>query len=133
AFTPAALARALAARRGPIKPALLDQRIAAGIGNIYAAEALWEARIDPRAAASALGETQLRSLIAALRKVLRRARPGDGRYTTNRDAARWRVYDREGEACPRDGTDISRIVQAGRSTYFCAHCQVSRAPRAARP
>ncbi|MDQ6830560.1 MAG: bifunctional DNA-formamidopyrimidine glycosylase/DNA-(apurinic or apyrimidinic site) lyase [Gemmatimonadota bacterium] len=123
-FTAEALRAALAKRRGPIKPALLDQSVVAGIGNIYAAESLWESRIDPRAQASSLGEQRLRALVRAIRAVLRRARPGDGRYFTGSAQANWRVYDREGLACSRcDGT-IERITQATRSTYFCPGCQV---------
>lgn len=117
----AALGDALARRRGPIKPALLDQRVAAGVGNIYAAEALWEARIDPRAAARSLSSAQLVALANAIRIALDRGRVGGRRY---RDGdASLRVYDREGEPCMRCGTLIERIVQVGRSTYFCPYCQ----------
>lgn len=117
----AAFAEALARRRGPIKPALLDQRVAAGVGNIYAAEALWEARIDPAAAASSLSPAQVAKLATAIRVVFDRGRVGGRRY---RDGdASFRVYDREGEPCARCDTPIERIVQAGRSTYFCPHCQ----------
>jgi formamidopyrimidine-DNA glycosylase len=125
------LARALATRRAAIKPALLDQRVIAGVGNIYAAEALWRARIDPRAPASSLATRELTRLLAAIRDVMRRALAG---------AARFAVYGREGEPCRRCRTPIERIVQAARSTYFCPRCQapvrargVSRAPRVARP
>jgi formamidopyrimidine-DNA glycosylase len=125
AFDAKWLERALSNRRGPIKPALLDQRVAAGVGNIYASEALWEARIDPRKHASELSPKERGAIVKALRTVLRRARPGDGRYWTGSDVAHWRVYDREGEPCPRCGTAIERIVQAGRSTYFCPRDQSS--------
>jgi formamidopyrimidine-DNA glycosylase len=113
---------ALAGRRIPIKVALLDQRVLAGVGNIYAAEALWLARIDPRAAASSLTRARQRSLLDAVRSVLAKAQASAGRY---RDAGvgRFEVYDREGLPCSRCGTKISRIVQAGRSTYFCPRCQ----------
>ncbi len=124
-FTPAALRLALAKRRGPIKPALLDQAVVAGIGNIYAAESLWESRIDPRAQASTLSLARLRALVRAIRLVLRRARPGDGRYFTGSDQANWRVYDREGQSCSRCGTAVERISQAARSTYFCPGCQLA--------
>ena len=127
------LARALARRRGAIKPALLDQRLIAGIGNIYAAEALWRARIDPRARAAALTPSELSRLLASVRSIMARALAGNVRYA---------VYGREGLRCRRCGTPVARIVQAGRSTYFCAHCQrhpqparapISRVPRGARP
>ena len=120
-FTAQALAASLARRRGAIKPALLDQRVVAGLGNIYAAESLWTARISPRARAASLSLARLTRLVNAVRSVLRRA-PG-GRYWVESRRARWKVYDREGEPCPRCGATIRRIVQAGRSTYYCPHCQ----------
>lgn len=124
AFTASVLRDALASRRGPIKPALLDQKIVAGIGNIYAAEALWEARIHPETIASKLSLVRLTRLVDAIRVVLLRAQ-GE-RYRENKSAKappRFRVYDREGKRCVRDDGFIRRIVQAGRSTYFCAACQ----------
>jgi formamidopyrimidine-DNA glycosylase len=123
-----AFADALARRSGPIKPALLDQRVAAGVGNIYAAEALWEARIDPSAPARSLPPAKVAELADAIRVVLDRGRVGGRRY---RDGdASLRVYDREGEPCSRCGTPIERIVQAGRSTCFCPHCQAPLKARA---
>ena len=117
----AAFSAALAKRSIAVKPALLDQRVAAGVGNIYAAEALWEARTDPRTPAKSLTATQAKALADAIRVVLDRGRVGGRRY---RDGdASLRVYDREGEPCVRCGTPIERIVQAGRSTYFCPSCQ----------
>jgi formamidopyrimidine-DNA glycosylase len=110
----------LSRRHGPIKPVLLDQGIIAGIGNIYAAEALWHARIAPTAGASSLSTRQLASLLAAIRLVIRRAT--GARYTDD-STVHLAVYDREGKACRRCRTEIERIVQAGRSTYFCSHCQ----------
>jgi formamidopyrimidine-DNA glycosylase len=132
ALRPPQLTRALARRRGAIKPALLDQRLIAGIGNIYAAEALWQARIDPRAPAASLTAAELARLLTAIRAVMRRAIDG---------AIRFAVYEREGLPCRRCRNRIARIVQAGRSTYFCPHCQdraraptvISPAPRAAHP
>lgn len=122
-----ALAAALSRRRIAVKPALLDQHVAAGVGNIYAAEALWEAMIDPAAPANSLTATQVKSLTAAIRTVLDRGRVGGRRYREGEN--RFRVYDREGEPCQRCGTSIERIVQAGRSTCFCPNCQ-RPAPRA---
>lgn len=120
ALTPEYLRARLARRRGPIKPVLLDQRVIAGLGNIYAAEALWRARISPRARASSLSRPRLAALIAAVRAVIARA---TGSRYTEVGAARLAVYDREGLACRRCGTPVRRIVQAGRSTYYCPACQ----------
>jgi formamidopyrimidine-DNA glycosylase len=113
---------ALARRRIAIKLALLDQRVVAGVGNIYAAEALWLARIDPRATAASLSRTRQARLLDAIRAVLTKAQQFAGRYRDD-GVGRFEVYDREGEACSRCGTAIRRIVQAGRSTYYCPHCQ----------
>jgi formamidopyrimidine-DNA glycosylase len=125
-FLPAQLAAALAGRRVPIKVALLDQRILAGLGNIYAAEALWYAKIDPRTQAGRLSMRRISRLSTAIRRVLARATRNVGRYYGAGDTAvgtRFAVYDREGERCRRCGTSIARIAQAGRSTYFCPRCQ----------
>jgi formamidopyrimidine-DNA glycosylase len=120
AWTAALLGATLANRRGPIKPALLDQKLVAGLGNIYAAEALWRARIDPRLRASLLTPPRVRALRSAIAKVIERAT--GSRYTDD-DRVKLDVYDREGKPCRRCRTPIERIVQAGRSTYFCPVCQ----------
>ena len=120
ALTPRSFAAVLSKRRGPIKPVLLDQRVIAGLGNIYAAEALWHARIAPTTPASSLTTRQAGSLLTAIRRVIRRAT--GARYTDD-STARLAVYDREGKPCKRCKTPIRRIVQAGRSTYYCPHCQ----------
>ena len=134
ALTARSLGVSLARRRGPIKPALLDQRLIAGIGNIYAAESLWRARIGPRRPANSLEPRERAALLRAIRSVIDRAT--GARYRDGADG-RFAVYDREGKPCRRCRTPIVRIVQAGRSTYFCPHCQldpvVSRAPRRSRP
>ncbi|MEO7454985.1 MAG: bifunctional DNA-formamidopyrimidine glycosylase/DNA-(apurinic or apyrimidinic site) lyase [Gemmatimonadaceae bacterium] len=119
-WTSAQLGAALALRRGPIKPALLDQRLIAGLGNIYAAESLWRARIDPRAPANAIAPAKVKSLRSAIAAVLVRAT--GSRYTDD-DTVKLDVYDREGLPCRRCDTPIERIAQAGRSTYFCPKCQ----------
>ena len=133
ALTPARLRASLARRRIPIKVALLDQRIVAGLGNIYVSEALWRAKIDPRASAASLDESQARRLLTAIRRVIERA---TGARYTSAEGARLDVYDREGRPCRRCRTKVARITQSGRSTYFCPHCQprarVNRAPRSAR-
>jgi formamidopyrimidine-DNA glycosylase len=119
-WTAEALGSALAKRRGPIKPALLDQKLVAGLGNIYAAEALWRARISPFFRADALNTRQIRALRSAIAAVIRRAT--GSRYTDD-DTVALDVYDREGLPCRHCGTPIERIVQSGRSTYFCPTCQ----------
>jgi len=119
-WTAAQLADELARRRGPIKPALLDQRLVAGLGNIYAAESLWRARISPFAPCNAILRARVTALRKAIDAVLRRAT--GSRYTDD-DTVTLDVYDREGLPCRRCRTPIERAVQAGRSTYFCPTCQ----------
>ena len=131
-FTTAALTARLRGRRAPIKAALLDQRAAAGLGNIYADEALWRARIHPLRPAGSLQPPELRRLHRSIRDALRAgiARQGttlrDYR-TPNGDAGSMqeelRVYGREGEPCPRCGTAIFKTRAGGRGTWFCPHCQ----------
>lgn len=127
------LAERLATRRAPIKVALLDQRLVAGIGNIYASEALWYARIDPRQPAHRLvdsrpgnGRSALEALTAGVRRALQKALDHPERYYGAlgvSEAVRFNVYDREGKRCRRCRTPIERITQAARSTYFCPTCQ----------
>src|SRR5215208_2782055 len=119
-WTAAQLSTALAPRRGPIKPALLDQRLVAGLGNIYAAESLWRARINPHTPCKALTRQQVTKLRKAIDAVLVRAT--GSRYTDD-DTVTLDVYDREGLPCRRCRTPIERVVQAGRSTYYCPRCQ----------
>ena len=118
--------------RAPIKAVLLDQRRLAGVGNIYASEALFRASIDPRRPAGSLTSEETRRLHRSVRRVLREALRSAG--TTLRDYRavsgasgqyqnRLRVYGREGEACPRCRKPIRRIVQAGRSSFLCSGCQ----------
>ena len=113
---------ALSRRRISIKQALLDQRVLAGVGNIYAAEALWLAKISPRVPASSLSPTRQARLLDAIRSVLAKAQQSTGRYRDD-DVGRFEVYDRAGAPCSRCGTLIRRIVQGQRSTYYCPHCQ----------
>ena len=117
------LKMALKARRGPIKPALMDQKVIAGLGNIYAAESLWKAKISPRAVASSLSRQRLEKLAAAIHETLEAEDRAPGRYTDTENRERFAVYDREGLPCSRCSTAIKRIPQAGRSTYFCPKCQ----------
>jgi formamidopyrimidine-DNA glycosylase len=131
-FTTASLTRAFANRRTPVKAALLDQRAAAGVGNIYADEALWRARIHPLRRAGSLSKDELGELRKALRKALqtgivrqgatlRDYRAPDGARGRMQD--RFRVYGRAGEPCPRCGTPIEKIRAGGRGTWFCPGCQ----------
>ncbi|WP_419163585.1 bifunctional DNA-formamidopyrimidine glycosylase/DNA-(apurinic or apyrimidinic site) lyase [Candidatus Palauibacter sp.] len=131
-FRAATFARILTPLRAPIKNVLLDQRRLAGLGNIYASEALYRARIDPRRPAGSLEMTETRRLHRAVRAVLRDALDSAG--TTLRDyravngrsgsfQTRLLVYQREGAACPGCGRPVVRIVQAGRSSFFCPNCQ----------
>jgi len=128
---PDELYRRLRGRAAPIKALLLDQRIVAGVGNIYACEALHRARIDPRRPAGSLSKARVGRLVEALRGVLSEAIEAGG--STLRDYARpdgelgyfsanFSVYDREGSDCACGGK-VRRIVQGGRSTFYCAKCQ----------
>jgi formamidopyrimidine-DNA glycosylase len=125
--TVAGIAAALRGRRAPIKVLLLDQRILAGVGNIYAAEALWRAKIDPRTPGGRLGPRRLSRLLASIIAVLRLGLRRAGRYQDGEATGRFAVYGREGKPCPRCGAAIRRIVQGGRSSWFCPRCQ--RLPR----
>ena len=122
-FDASTFASALAAKRGSIKAALLDQRVLAGLGNIYAAESLWRARIDPRAPASALDRRRLDRLLRAIRETLAAAGRAPARYSEDASDARFSVYGRAGSPCRRCARTIERIVQGGRSTYYCPSCQ----------
>ena len=127
-FNPAALARALGRRTTSLKIALADQRVVAGLGNIYVVEALHRAGLSPKRRASTLvtrgGEPKpsLLALVAAIRQVLNEAIRRQHRTGADNP---FFVYDREGERCPRLGCPgtIRRIVQGGRSTFFCPACQ----------
>ncbi len=123
ALTSAQLCERLSGKRGPIKPVLLDQSVVAGVGNIYAAEACWHARISPRAAAAALTRARVERLLEGLRLALADGHVNAGRYHRGERQIPFRVYDREGAPCDRCDAPIRRIVQGGRSTYFCAKCQ----------
>jgi len=119
-LTAVSLRGAFSKKRGPIKPVLLDQRVIAGLGNIYAAESLWHSKISPKTAAAKLTPKQVTSLLGSIRKVIKAA---TGARYTDSSVSRLAVYDREGKPCRRCGTTIERITQAGRSTYYCPGCQ----------
>lgn len=124
----------LKARAAPIKSALLDQRVVAGLGNIYACEVLHRAGIDPRRKAGHISPELAASLVPVIRQVLSEAIEAGG--SSLRDYRQpdgelgyfqhgFRVYDREGGPCPTHGCTgtVARITQAGRSSYFCPQCQ----------
>ncbi|NCO22777.1 MAG: DNA-formamidopyrimidine glycosylase, partial [Rhodobacterales bacterium] len=122
------------ARRTPVKTALLDQRVVAGLGNIYVCETLHRAGISPRRLAANLSRARIGTLVPIIRDVLSEAIEAGGsslRDHRQADGAlgyfqhRFRVYDRLGAPCltPGCGGTIARIVQSGRSSFFCPQCQ----------
>ncbi len=132
ALTPATFHAALKARRAPIKAVLLAGDVVVGAGNIYACEALFQAGIHPALRADRISRPRAERLLASLRMTLARALDLGG--STLRDftdvhgasgayQAAAAVYGRAGAACPRCGAAVRRVVQAQRSTYFCAACQ----------
>jgi formamidopyrimidine-DNA glycosylase len=128
-FTAEAFIESAAGVRQPAKLFLLDQRRVAGLGNIYAAEALFAARIDPRTPIGQVSHRRLRALRDEIVRILRdavrsayRAYSGPGGFQEAEDFP-LAVYGRENETCVRCGGIILRIAQGGRSTYFCPKCQ----------
>lgn len=128
-FTAAALLASARLTARPAKLWLMDQATVAGLGNIYAAEALFEARIDPRRPAAQLSRQRIERLHSAILRVLNSAlasvraayeRPG---AFTEGEFYPVAVYGREGRPCPRCGAAVRRIPQGGRSTYYCPKCQ----------
>jgi len=142
-FQPATFARALKRSRQAIKVKLLDQTLVAGIGNIYASEVLFRARISPKRAANRLAPGQVKRLWRAIREVLAEAircgstvplnfggSKSDGLFYFGRAPEapdfyeeRLQVYDREGQPCLNCRRSIRRMTQAARSTFYCPHCQ----------
>jgi formamidopyrimidine-DNA glycosylase len=128
------LKQALKGKKTPIKSALLDQRVIAGLGNIYVCESLWRSRISPKRQAARVKPAQIALLAPAIKSVLQEAvRAGGSSLRDHRQTSgelgyfqkSFSAYDREGERCPRRecrGT-IKRIVQCGRSTFYCSVCQ----------
>jgi formamidopyrimidine-DNA glycosylase len=134
AFDEAWLVSRLRGRAAPIKTALLDQRLVAGLGNIYVCESLWRARISPRRPAGRISAARAAALVPVIRETLEDAiaaggsslrdyRQADGELGYFQHA--FRVYGREGQPCRREGCagTIRRIVQSGRSTFWCPACQ----------
>jgi formamidopyrimidine-DNA glycosylase len=142
-LTPEIFRQELQRSRQPVKVKLLDQSLIAGVGNIYASEALFRAGISPRLVANKMTAVQAGSLLRCIREVLAEAidcgstvplnftaGKSDGLFYFGRAAdapdyyeERLRVYDRAGKSCSECGSSIKRIVQAARSTFFCPHCQ----------
>jgi len=137
-FDAAMLAKACAAKKTSLKSALSDQRVVAGLGNIYVCEALFRARLSPKRIASTIADRQgkpnerAERLVDAIKAVLKDAIEAGG--SSLRDHRRadgslgdfqhnFQVYDREGEQCPSCKGKIKRIVQTGRSTFYCPSCQ----------
>jgi formamidopyrimidine-DNA glycosylase len=137
-FTVASLAASLAGKRTPVKAALLDQRVVAGLGNIYVAEALFRAGISPRREAQTIPGARATRLVPAIKAVLEEAIGAGGSSLRDyvradgelgRFQDRFSVYDREGQPCPlcpgpeAGCAGVSRIVQSGRSSFYCARTQ----------
>jgi formamidopyrimidine-DNA glycosylase len=133
AFKAKHLAEKLERRKAPVKAAILDQRTVAGVGNIYADEALWRARIHPLTPANALEPDEVSALYRGIRKALqlgiarqgstlRDYRAPNGASGSMQDE--FKVYGRDGEPCDRCGTLIEKMRVAGRGTWYCPHCQV---------
>ena len=138
AFDATMLAKACAGKKTSLKAALLDQRVVAGLGNIYVCEALFRANLSPKRQASTIADRDGKpneraiALVEAIKTVLKDAIEAGG--SSLRDHRRtdgalgdfqhnFRVYDREGEPCPDCKRKIKRIVQTGRSTFYCPSCQ----------
>jgi formamidopyrimidine-DNA glycosylase len=145
-FQPEIFAAALKRSRQAVKVKLLDQALVAGVGNIYASEALFHSHISPKLAANKLTFTETKKLWRAIREVLQEAikfgstvplkflsGKSDGLFYFGRAEGtpdfyeeRLQVYDRAGKPCANCGRPIKRIIQAARSTFYCPHCQLTR-------
>jgi formamidopyrimidine-DNA glycosylase len=133
AFTPTLLGELLRRRRARLKPLLLDQKVIAGIGNIYADEALWNAQLHPLRSSDSLDDDEIARMHSGIRlallqglehggSTLRDYRNGYGEPGTNQQ--HFNVYDRRGQPCPRCGTPIEKTVVGQRGTHFCPFCQL---------
>ncbi|MCR9212762.1 MAG: bifunctional DNA-formamidopyrimidine glycosylase/DNA-(apurinic or apyrimidinic site) lyase [Proteobacteria bacterium] len=128
------LAIRLKDRKAPIKAALLDQKVVAGVGNIYACEALFRSRISPKRKSHTIKGKRAQDLAGSVREVLEEAIASGGSTLRNYSQTsgelgyfqhRFQVYDQEGKDCPNDSCNgqIKRLVQSGRSTFYCPKCQ----------
>jgi len=131
-FSGAYLAEAFAGKKAPVKAALLDQNVVAGLGNIYVCEALFRSGISPKKLAGAIRKDRLETLAMEVRKVIEEAIVAGGSTISDFKTAsgelgyfqhRFQVYDREGEDCMVCAKPVKRLVQSGRSTFYCAGCQ----------
>ena len=131
-FSAAYLDTALKGKKAPIKAALLDQSVIAGLGNIYVCEALWRAKISPKRLSQSIPGQRAARLAPAINDVIAEAIEAGGSSISDFASAsgelgyfqhRFAVYDREGEDCRACGTTIKRLVQSGRSTFYCPSCQ----------
>ena len=133
-FTPGYLSKALARSRRTLKETLLDQKLVLGLGNIYAAEVMFLARINPFIVTATLSERRIPRLHQAILDVLAESLAHgstmnvdpeniDDSYYGGNYEGHWRVYDREGQPCPSCNSKIRRLAQRGRSTFYCPRCQ----------
>jgi formamidopyrimidine-DNA glycosylase len=126
------LAEAFRGKKTPVKAALLDQKVVAGLGNIYVCEALFRAGISPKRLAGSIRRDRLEKLAVAVREVIGEAIEAGGSTISDFGTPdgelgyfqhRFRVYDKEGKPCPTCGKPIQRLVQSGRSSFYCGTCQ----------
>jgi formamidopyrimidine-DNA glycosylase len=131
-FSGAYLEEAFEGKKAPVKAALLDQRVVAGLGNIYVCEALFRAGINPKKLAGAIKRDRLETLAKEIRDVIDEAIAAGGSTISDFGTPdgelgyfqhRFRIYDREGKACMICRKPVKRIVQSGRSTFWCSSCQ----------
>jgi formamidopyrimidine-DNA glycosylase len=131
-FSGAYLKEAFEGKKAPVKAALLDQRVVAGLGNIYVSEALFRSGVNPKKLAGAIKRDKLERLAVEVRKVINEAIAAGGSTISDFGTPdgelgyfqhRFRVYDKEGKPCPTCAKPIRRLVQSGRSTFYCATCQ----------
>lgn len=131
-FSGAYLQEAFEGKKAPVKAALLDQNVVAGLGNIYVCEALFRSGISPGKLAGAIKRDRLERLAVEIRKVIEEAIEAGGSTISDFESTdgelgyfqhRFQVYDREGDACLVCAKPVKRMVQSGRSTFFCASCQ----------
>lgn len=132
AFAASWLAPRLQKRKGAIKQALMDQKLIAGLGNIYVCEALFDAKVSPERPTHQLTRVEIRALVRGIHKVLRASIEAGGSSLRDYVQAdghlgyfqtKFKVYGREGQACPRCKAMIARMVQSGRSSFYCPVCQ----------
>ncbi len=131
-FSGAYLQEAFAGKKAPVKAALLDQYVVAGLGNIYVCEALFRSGISPKKLAGAIKRDKLEILAVEIRKVIEEAIEAGGSTISDFETTtgelgyfqhRFQVYDREGDPCITCAKPVKRLVQSGRSTFYCGTCQ----------